>query len=198
MCQLLSGIKKVNQVSLSEVKNKLETTKIEWANQEHTVITCMLQFSLTKLKQNLKNLNLHQTTRLDHSTNIRMGLLHRCKKIVQLISIWLHHSSHLDRLVAKTQTSQVLLFLVTSQPLSIQAHKSSTNSNSNSKALHPTHPTKALSLPRINLTSQKQVNLYLLLPSISNIRRKLAHHKHTTTNESNADSFKAIIVFDIL
>ena len=29
MCQLLSGIKKVNQVSQSEVKNKLETTKIE-------------------------------------------------------------------------------------------------------------------------------------------------------------------------
>ena len=97
MCQLLSGIKKVNQVSQSEVKNKLETTKIEWANQEHTVIICMLQFSLTKLKQNLKNLNLHQTTRLDHNTNIKMGLLRQCKKIVQLISIWLHHSSHLDR-----------------------------------------------------------------------------------------------------
>ena len=158
----------------------------------------MLQSSLTKLRQNLKNLNLRQIIRLDNSTNIRMDSLRLCKKIVQPISIWLHHRSHLDRLVAKTQTSQVLLFLVTSQPLSIQARKSSTNSNSNSKALHPTHPTKALSLLRINLTSQKQVNRYLLLHSTSNIKKKLAHHKHTKTNESNADSFKATIVFDIL
>ena len=142
----------------------------------------MLQFSLTKLKQNLKNLNLHQTTRLDNSTNIRMGLLLQCKRIVQLISIWRHHSSLLDRLVAKTQTSQVLLFLVTSLLSSILAHKSSTNSSSNSKALHPT---KELSLPRINLTSQRQVNQSLLPPSIRNIKRNLAHHKHTTMNESN-------------
>ena len=155
----------------------------------------MLQSSLTKLRQNLKNLNLRQIIRLDNSTNIRMGSLRLCKKIVQPISIWLHHRSHLDRLVAKTQTSQVLLFLVTSQLSSTQAHKSSTNSNSNSKALHLT---KVLSLPRINLTSQKQVNRYLLLHSTSNIKKKLAHHKHTTTNESNADSFKATIVFDIL
>ena len=155
----------------------------------------MLQSSLTKLRQNLKNLNLRQIIRLDKCTNIRMGSLRLCKKIVQPISIWLHHRSHLDRLVAKTQTSQVLLFLVTSQLLSIQAHKSSKNNNSNSKALHLT---KVLSLPRINLTSQKQVNRYLLLHSTSNIKKKLAHHKHTKTNESNADSFKATIVFDIL
>ena len=195
MCQLLSGIRKASQVNQLEVKNMLETTKIEWDNQVHTVIICMLQYSLTKLKQNLRNSSLHLIIRLDNSTSIKMVLLHRCRKIVQLISTWLHHSSHLDRLVAKTQTSQVLLFLVTNQHLSIQALKSSTNSNSNSRALHQT---KVLSLLRINLTSQRQVSLFLPLPSISNIRRKLDHHKHTTMNESNSHFKKVTIVFDIL
>ena len=195
MCQLLNGIRKASQVNQLEVKNMLETTKIEWDNQEHTVIICMLQYSLTKLKQNLRNSSLHLIIRLDNSTSIKMVLLHRCRKIVQLISTWLHHSSHLDRLVAKTQTSQVLLFLVTNQHLSIQALKSSTNSNSNCRALHQT---KVLSPLRINLTSQRQVSLFPPLPSISNIRRKLDHHKHTTMNESNAHSKKVTIVFDIL
>lgn len=86
MSQLLNGIKRASQVSQLEAKNKLEIMKIEWANQEHTVITCMLQYSLTKLKQNLKNLNLHLIIRQDNSTNIQRGLP-QCRKIVQLISI---------------------------------------------------------------------------------------------------------------
>ena len=86
MSQLLNGIKRASQVSQLEAKNKLEIMKIEWANQEHTVITCMLQYSLTKLKQNLKNLNLHLIIRQDNSTNIQRGLP-QCRKIVHLISI---------------------------------------------------------------------------------------------------------------
>ena len=87
MCQLLNGTKRANQVSPSEVKNKLEITKIGLVNQVHTIISNMLQYSHTKLRQNLKNLSLHLIIKLNNNTNIKMGLLHQGRKIVQLISI---------------------------------------------------------------------------------------------------------------